>query len=47
MKDGKKALLNTITKLAYTTASREANTVCNLIFYQDKLPEKVKTLRKH
>lgn len=47
MKRETNVLLRTVAKLAYTTASKEANTVCNLIFYQSKLPAKVKELRKH
>lgn len=46
MKKGKKIILKEMANWAYTTAKKEANSVCYGFFCQPKLPEKVKSLRK-
>ena len=35
-----------VARAAYGTAANNANSVCGFFFYQPKLPEKVKKLRK-
>lgn len=43
----KKNLLGSaITNIAYRTAQKEANQVCQWLFYQDAQPDKVKNLKK-
>lgn len=47
MRKEKSILLKAVSELAYATASKQANSNCWYMFYQSKLPEKVKALRKH
>lgn len=43
----KKNIINKIAAdLVYETAVKQANSSCTFFFYQPKLPEKVKKLRK-
>lgn len=41
-----KAVEKVIAKAALTTAKSNVNSVCNFFFYQSKIPEKAKKLRK-
>ena len=44
MKD--KVMKNVVRKIIYNVASKSANRVCTIFFYQPKMPEAVKKLRK-
>lgn len=46
MKDMKNFIGKVTAKIAYDTAEKNANSICTWVFYQPKLPEKVKKLRK-
>lgn len=46
MKKERKTLLKRVAGMAYTTAKKEANSVCYAFFFQPELPEQVKKLRK-
>lgn len=39
-------LRTAITNIAYRTAKKEANQVCQWLFYQDVQPDKVKNLKR-
>lgn len=44
MKD--KVMKNVVRKIIYNVASKSANSGCTIFFYQPKIPEAVKKLRK-
>lgn len=46
MKKANKVIGNAAAKLAYNSAKHAANSTCNFMFGQPKLPNKVKKLRK-
>ena len=46
MKDMKNFIGKVTAKIAYDTAEKNANSICTWVFYQPKLPEKVKKLRR-
>lgn len=46
MKEKKNIFDKIIAKAAYMAAEKEINSACQYFFYQSKLPDKVKKLRK-